>query len=289
MWWLTCSLALLLSCGLGGCRPARAVSRVEWTAMGTVAAVQGRGDVSLAGARQTAQEAFRRVEAEFSRFDPNSTLRRLGHVSAFGQPCWEAATRLCAASDGAFNPTWRGAGDFDFGAIAKGFAVDVAAEALCGAGDDLLVDLGGNVKAVRGDWTVGVRNPADGGVAAVVALRAGEALATSAEYFRGKHIRDGRTGRPVSNEVASVTVRCPSAMWADGLSTTLFVLGVDSGKRFLRERLPDLVDSNVAVSVLWILRSGCKVWYNTRHGEDEADHVRRDGLRADSCGERLLR
>ncbi len=283
MKWPCFSLAFLI---LGGC--ARPVDRVEWTAMGTVAAVQGRGG-DLADARQAAQDAFQRVESEFSRFDPNSALRRLGRVSAFGQPCWEAAMRLCAASDGAFNPAWRGADSLDFGAIAKGFAVDVAADSLRDANDDLLVDLGGNVKAVRGDWTVGIRNPLGTGIADVVTLRAGEALATSAEYFRGKHIRDGRTGFSVSNEVASVTVKCPSAMWADGLSTTLFVLGPDSGKRFLQERLPDLVGSNVAVSVLWISRSGSKVWCNTRHGDGDAGHVRRDGLRAHPRGERLLR
>ena len=86
-------------------------------------------------------------------------------------------------------------------------------------------------------------------------------MATSAEYFRGKHIHDGRTGFPVSNDVASVTVRCPSALWADGLSTTLFVLGPDAGKRFLRTRLPELLGPDAAVSVLWILKDGRDVWY----------------------------
>ena len=195
MSWPTCSLALLLAGVLAaGCSRAPTVARVEWTAMGTVAAVQGRGDGDLAVARATAQNAFKRVSDEFNRFDPNSTLRRLGRVSPFGQPCWDAAMRLRTASDRAFDPSWRGADDLDFGAIAKGFAVDVAAESLRGAGDDLLIDLGGNLKAVRGDWRVGVRSPSGEGVATLVTLRAGEALATSAEYFRGKHIQDGRTG-----------------------------------------------------------------------------------------------
>lgn len=235
--------------------------------MGTVAAVQGRGDGDLAAARATAQDAFKRVSDEFNRFDPNSSLRRLGRVSPFGQPCWDAAMRLRAASDRAFDPSWRGADDLDFGAIAKGFAVDVAAEALRGAGDDLLIDLGGNLKAVRGDWRVGVRSPSGEGVATIVTLHAGEALATSAEYFRGNHIHDGRTGLPVSNDVASVTVRCPSALWADGLSTTLFVLGPDAGKRFLRTRLPELLGPDAAVSVLWILKDGRHVTL----GADSAD------------------
>lgn len=233
--------------------------------MGTVAAVQSRATADvLADAFVRVQGSFARVNAEFNRFDPQSTLRRLGHVSVFGRPCWDAAMWLREASGAAFDPFWCGAEVPDFGAIAKGFAVDVAAKASEGAGD-LLIDLGGNVKAVRGDWTTGVRSPRDDGLAAVVTLRAGEALATSAEYFRGKHIRDGRTGQPVSNGVASVTVLCTSAMWADGLSTTLFVLGPESGRRFLRERFasPPLgtgpANVGAAPAVLWLMDDGCAV------------------------------
>lgn len=246
--------------------------------MGTIAAVQSRTAAADArtGAFVRVQDSFVRVNAEFSRFDPQSTLRRLGRVSAFGQPCWEAAMWLREASEAAFDPFWRGVGVPDFGAIAKGFAVDVAAKATEDA-DDLLIDLGGNVKAVRGDWTTGVKSPCGDGFAAVVTLRAGEALATSAEYFRGKHICDGRTGQPVSNGVASVTVLCTSAMWADGLSTTLFVLGPEAGRRFLRERFaassvgtdPAFVgtdpvgtgpaDMGTDPAVLWLMDDGCAV------------------------------
>ena len=78
-------------------------------------------------------------------------------------------------------------------------------------------------------------------------------FATSALYFRGRHIYDARTGAPVSNDVASVTVRCRSAMLADGLSTALFVIGVDSGRN-LRSRFdPDAL-------VLFVLSGGVKVW-----------------------------
>ena len=66
------------------------------------------------------------------------------------------------------------------------------------------------------------------------------ACATSAEYYRGKHIYDGRTGQAVSNGVTSVTVVHPtSAMLADGLSTTLFVFGKEEGERFLKANFPE--------------------------------------------------
>lgn len=81
-------------------------------------------------------------------------------------------------------------------------------------------------------------------------LKAGEALATSATYFRGGHIRDGRGGAAVANGVASVTVLHPtSAMMADGLSTALFVLGPDAGLAFVRRAHP-------GVAVLWTMSDG---------------------------------
>ena len=43
---------------------------------------------------------------------------------------WNTAMMLKEASAGVFNPEWRGKGKLDYGAIAKGFAVDVAAERL---------------------------------------------------------------------------------------------------------------------------------------------------------------
>ena len=100
----------------------------------------------------------------------------------------------------------------------------------CWNGEDILIDLGGNLKAVKGDWTVGIK----GGGSFV--LREGEACATSARYYRGGHIKDGRTGAEITNGVYSVTVFHPkSAMLADGLSTTLFILGREKGEAFLKK------------------------------------------------------
>jgi thiamine biosynthesis lipoprotein len=58
----------------------------------------------------------------------------------------------------------------DLGAVAKGYAVDLAWECLRAAGHtNLLVDLGGNLRALgeaapgRGGWRTGVRNPFEAG------------------------------------------------------------------------------------------------------------------------------
>ena len=41
------------------------------------------------------------------------------------------------------------------------------------------------------------------------------------------HIFDSKTGRPVENEVASVTIVSESGLYGDGLSTSMFALGVE--------------------------------------------------------------
>ena len=233
--------------------------------MGTAAAVQTRGGSPNEAAR-CVRAVLSDVETLLNAHCPDSEISHLASLadtavvascSELVRPCYAAAFGIAKASGGAFSPRWRGNRTLDLGAIAKGFAVDMAADAVAAekAGTDVLIDLGGNVKAVRGGWLVGVKNPGGAGFAARVRLREGEALATSATYYRGSHIRDGRTGAVVTNGVASVTVLARSAMVADGLSTALFVLGPEEGREFLG-RLPQAIAGAGDVSVLWIMSDG---------------------------------
>jgi len=249
---------------LAGCSRSPA-ERVEWPVMGTVAAVQARGGSPNEAAR-CVRAAFADVETLLDAHRRDSEISRLASLaddavvascSELVRPCYAAAIDIEKASGGAFSPRWRGPGTLDLGAIAKGFAVDLAADAVAAekAGADVLLDLGGNVKAVRGEWLVGVKDPEGAGFAARVRLREGEALATSATYYRGGHIRDGRTGAVVTNGVASVTVLARSAMVADGLSTALFVLGPEEGREFVG-RLPQSLAVTGGVSILWIMSDG---------------------------------
>ena len=110
-----------------------------------------------------------------------------------------------------------------------------------GIGQEVLFDIGGNLKCQRGSWTVGIA-----GTDATLVLKKGEACATSAEYYRGKHIYDGRTGNAVTNDLLSVTIVHPnSAMLADGLSTICFILGETEGEEFLKKFYPE-------VRAIWI-------------------------------------
>ena len=137
----------------------------------------------------------------------------------------------------------------DLGAIAKGYAVDIAWERLLAAGHtNLLIDLGGNLRVIgeaapgRGGWRTGVRNPfAEGDLIGKFLMRDGEAVATSGNYerfveiegVRYAHIMDPRTGKPVTG-MAGTTVVAPTAVLADALSTTLFILGPQKGTDLLR-------------------------------------------------------
>jgi thiamine biosynthesis lipoprotein len=137
----------------------------------------------------------------------------------------------------------------DLGGIAKGYAVDRCCDALRqGGARDFLVNLGGNLRAYGSPapgraWRIGVRNPFNtDALLGTLELPEGWATATSGNYERfvtvdGRrysHIMDPRTGRPVEG-MAGVTVLAPTAVETDGLSTTLFVLGVEAGTRALGE------------------------------------------------------
>ena len=254
-------LPLLLTIG---CGDGTGVDSIEWITMGTVAKVSVKADGRCASdhaymqyLRAQVRETYGTVEEKLSIWNPESEISRYVSIDAVSpemRPCYEAAFALQTQSESVFNPFWRGAGKGpDLGGIAKGFAVDLAAERLkrepVKDGVAVLLDLGGNLKVVSGEWKTGIRDPfGTGGVVRTLTLTNGMACATSGEYERGKHIRDGRTGVPVTNDVASVTVVHPtSAMVADGLSTTLFILGREEGECFLRRHYPE-------AAAYWIMK-----------------------------------
>ena len=141
--------------------------------------------------------------------------------------------------------------ELDLSSIAKGYAVDRMAQLLQGLGlPHHLVELGGELRGagMKPDgqpWWVVIESVPDGaaGGAARVALH-GLALATSGDYRRyfqyGErrvaHTIDPRSGRPLENGVAAVTVLHAECMAADALSTALTVLGPEAGLAFAEQR-----------------------------------------------------
>lgn len=124
----------------------------------------------------------------------------------------------------------------DLGGIAKGYAVDEAAEILRSKGiKNFLIDAGGDMyaggKNCSGrNWRIGVNHPRKEGQLIDVFEISDQAVTTSGDYaqyyeIEGEvfsHIIDPVTGYPQKG-VVSATVFAPTAMEADVFSTTLMV------------------------------------------------------------------
>lgn len=138
----------------------------------------------------------------------------------------------------------------DFSGIAKGFAVEAVAARLESLGvTNFLVAVGGELRS-RGSWRVGIEKPDGDGSDVLRAFPLRDAAVSTSGDYRNFFARDGqrhahaidpRTGRPVTNNVASVTVIHPDGATADALATALAVMGAEAGMPFaVRNRLPCL-------------------------------------------------
>jgi len=135
--------------------------------------------------------------------------------------------------------------------IAKGYVVDGGVEMLRRHGfENVLVEAGGDLlasgyKAATVPWKVGIQSPRKErrGLIHTFSVE-NQGVATSGDYlqaystdFSHHHIIDPRYGTS-PGELASVTVIAPTAALADGLSTTLMVLGPEAGMRLMKH-FPD--------------------------------------------------
>jgi FAD:protein FMN transferase len=251
---------------------------------------------------------FGEVEAELSRFRPESGLSRLNAsagrgpqpVSDLVQTVLAAALRSAEDSEGIFDPTVLGAlhragyvrsfelladgsvqqegeaGDavredaaldwravaldrrrgevtlpaglgLDLGGIAKGWAVDRAAEML-GAWGAALVDAGGDIRASAAPggepWPIGIQDPFDPAADLGVLDLSEGAVATSTVGRRrwqhdGRlmhHLIDPQTGEPSRSDLHTVTVIAPTAADAEVAAKVALILGAASGRTYLEAR-----------------------------------------------------
>ena len=144
--------------------------------------------------------------------------------------------------------------EIDLGAVAKGYAGDWLAKDARGNGiTSALLDLGQSTIVGVGSkpggkpWRIGVVDPArPENYFAVVELE-DMAMGTSGGYQRYFeqdgvtywHILDPDTAAPARSGLSSVTVVSPSAFLCDGLSTALFVMGLEEGTAFWKDH-PEL-------------------------------------------------
>lgn len=130
----------------------------------------------------------------------------------------------------------------DLGGIGKGYASDRIAGLLRQDGvESAIISLGGNVYALgsRPDgraWQVGIADPADKSKIIGTLSVTDKAVVTSGGYQRYfeqdgvkyHHIIDPKTGKSAESGLTSVTVIADSGTEADGLSTALFVMGLNN-------------------------------------------------------------
>ena len=136
----------------------------------------------------------------------------------------------------------------DFGGIAKGYTsariMDIFRA--CGIKSGL-VNLGGNVQALGtkkdgSSWRVAVQDPQDTDQYIGVFSIQDKAVITSGGYERyfeqdGRtyhHIIDPKTGYPVENGLISVSIVTADGTLADGLSTSVFIMGKEAATEYWR-------------------------------------------------------
>ena len=139
----------------------------------------------------------------------------------------------------------------DLSAIAKGYGVDRVGEVLRSDGiANYFVEIGGEIIAngKRADgqlWQVGIEAPLDfkRSIQTIIGL-SGAALATSGDYRnffesegkRFSHTIDPNTGRPVTHQLASVSVVADNCALADGIATCMMVMGTEQGLKLAESK-----------------------------------------------------
>jgi thiamine biosynthesis lipoprotein len=164
----------------------------------------------------------------------------------------------------------------DCSAIAKGYGVDVVAQALNEKGiTNYLVEIGGEI-ATRGvsekrvPWKIGVTKPSEDPLATgsgelqTVLNVTDKCMATSGNYrnfyYKGgrryAHTIDPKTGKPVQHNILSATVLGDQCAKVDAYATSFMVMGLDGTKKVL-ERNPDLM-----VYLIYDDKGETKTWYS---------------------------
>ena len=134
----------------------------------------------------------------------------------------------------------------DFGAIAKGYAAQLAIGHLHRLGvNNAIVAAAGDLHVLgthgARPWHIGIRHPHAPGIIASVDLKSGESISTSGDYeryftFQGQryhHLIDPRTGYPAQG-TAAVTVITADGASADAAATALFIAGAHDWPRIAR-------------------------------------------------------
>lgn len=139
----------------------------------------------------------------------------------------------------------------DFSSIAKGYGVDLGADALLDLGlTDFMLEIGGEIRlhgaSPRGDaWRIAIERPEAGSGRVYAAIEGTDiGIATSGDYrnfferdgVRYSHLINPRSGYPIRHDLVSVTVVDASTAVADAWATALIVMGSDAALALAESR-----------------------------------------------------
>ncbi len=156
----------------------------------------------------------------------------------------------------------------DLGGISKGFIIDRVSDYLKSKGvTNFIIDAGGDMmvsgkKEEKKEWKIGIQDPWDQRSIAASLISPDMAVATSGNYQRYfikdnrryHHIISPKTGYP-AGEISSVTVVANTALDADSLATTAFLLGAKEGMKLI-ENLPNVEGIIITQKKKYLASSG---------------------------------
>ncbi len=150
----------------------------------------------------------------------------------------------------------------DLGGLAKGSIVDAAAAVIKKAGvPSALIEASGDFYCYGNRiWKIGIQDPRSEGLLGVIEVK-NAGVCGSGDYYqyipssgteggRSHHILDPHTSASAARSIG-VTVIAPRTELADALATTLFIMGPERGRDFLK----DFDDC----AALWVLPDGTLV------------------------------
>jgi thiamine biosynthesis lipoprotein len=167
----------------------------------------------------------------------------------------DAATKLVGYQKleiDSLNKQWKKSSGLyvDLSSIAKGFGVDKVIAFIEHEGiHHALVEIGGEIRSIGKktedqSWRIAIESPTahERNIQRIININ-NIAVATSGDYRnyfekdgkRYSHTIDPTTAYPITHTLASVSVVAESCMIADGLATTLMVLGPEKGFKFARD------------------------------------------------------